>query len=334
MGNQLFVLTDDDKLHLFSLVENELLHSTSFNLTESVQQLFLQDELIWATSTSGEIFSITTNGIDRKIGSVDSEVETIIEYGETTFVRTNGNQLWISTSGQPFKLWQAETSAGNFITRSNNAIWTSFFDRIGPLLSIEGEILETENVGSTDFKLREIQNKTLTFPQSLLLGLELESGKAGDVTYTYRSSVANAQIKQQGFFWQPSVNQIGITPFTIIGTNSSGLIDSTSFTVEVKTFNAPPRFSPIRGSTVVVDDPFELTFNAIDPEDPSSTLIRYLGVDLPEGSELNERTGLFNWTPSERQVGEQTFRIVATDEQGTASSIDVTFNVVNISRGE
>ena len=57
-------------------------------------------------------------------------------------------------------------------------------------------------------------------------------------------------------------------------------------------------------------------------------------MDLPEGSTLNEKTGLFSWTPTERQLGEQTFRIVATDEQGTAASIDVTFNVVNISRGE
>ena len=102
----------------------------------------------------------------------------------------------------------------------------------------------------------------------------------------------------------------------------------------MRTFNAPPRFSPIRGSTVAINDPYEISFNAIDPENPSNGLIRYLGVDLPEGSTLNEQTGEFNWTPNERQIGDQTFRIVATDEQGTASSIEVTYNVVNISRGE
>ncbi|MGB0348012.1 MAG: Ig domain-containing protein, partial [Balneolaceae bacterium] len=70
-----------------------------------------------------------------------------------------------------------------------------------------------------------------------------------------------------------------------------------------------------------MNDPYELTFNAIDPENLSSSLIRYLGVDLPEGSTLNERTGLFSWTPTERQIGEQTFRIVATDDAGNTTTV-------------
>lgn len=335
LGNQLFVLTDDDRIHLFTMIEGELTHSKSVELSEQVHQLFLQGDRIWGTSNSGDIYSITTNGIGRKLGSVDAEVSNIIQVDANIIVRTKKNQLWVSMDGSDFKLWQAEASAGNFITKSDDATWVSIFNKISPLASSSSSgSTETTTTISGGFKLKEIAPITLTFPQPLLLGIELESGDQSDVSFTYKSSVANAKVREQGFFWQPSVNQVGITPFTIIGTNSAGEIDSTSFTVEVKTFNSPPRFSPIRGSTIAVDDPYELTFNAIDPENPSSSLIRYIGVDLPEGSMLDERTGLFSWTPTERQIGEQTFRIVATDEQGTASSIDVTFNVVNISRGE
>ena len=110
----------------------------------------------------------------------------------------------------------------------------------------------------------------------MVLGLELEYGDINDINFTFRSNASNAMIKKQGFFWQPSPNQIGIHPFTIIATNSNGKIDSINFSVDIKTFNAPPRFSPVRGSTIAVDDSYELTFNAIDPENLSSTLIRYL----------------------------------------------------------
>ena len=335
IANQLFVLTNDDRIHLFRMEEGVLSHSSSVDLRETVSRLFIQDEQIWASSTIGEIFSITTNGIGQKLGDVDGSVSSILQVENDIIVRTENQQLWISRSGNDFKLWQAEASAGNFITKSDESVWVSFFDRISSLVpSVNDAQTNVTGTLSSGFRIKNIDNQTLTFPQPLLVGIELESGDQNDVTFTYRSSVANAQIKKQGLFWQPSVNQVGITPFTIIATNSAGEIDSTSFTVDIRTFNAPPRFSPVRGSTIAVDDPYELTFNAIDPENPSSSLIRYLGVDLPTGSTLNERTGLFSWTPTERQLGEQTFRIVATDEQGTAASIDVTFTVVNLSRGE
>jgi hypothetical protein len=335
VANQLFVLTNDDRILLFKMEEGVLSHTSSINLDEPVNRLFVQEDKIWASSALGEIYSITTNGIGQRLGEVDAPVSSILQVDGDIIVRTQNQQLWISQSNDDFKLWQAETSSGNFIAKSDDAVWVSFFDRISSLTSSSNEAsLSISSTQSSGFNIKDIQNKTLTFPQPLLIGLELENGDLNDVTFTYRSSVANATIKKQGLYWQPSVNQIGVTPFTIIATNSSGAIDSTSFTVEIKTFNAPPRFSPIRGSTIAIDDPYELTFNAIDPENPSSTLIRYLGVDLPTGSTLNERTGLFSWTPTERQLGEQTFRIVATDEQGTAASIDVTFTVVNLSRGK
>lgn len=335
IANQLFVLTNDDRIHLFKMNENILSHTSSVNLSESVHQLFIQNNQIWATSVSGDIYSITTNGIGQKLGAVDAEVTNILQVNNDLMVQTENNQIWLSTNGDAFKIWQAEDSAGNYITKSEDVVWVSFFNRISSLIRSSSEASNiAQSSTSSGFQLSEIENITLTFPKPLLYGLELENGDLNDVTFTYRSSVANAQIKKQGLYWQPSVNQIGITPFTIIATNSAGAIDSTSFTVEVKTFNSPPRFSPIRKSTIAIDDKYELTFNAIDPENPSNALIRYLGVDLPEGSVLNEQTGAFSWTPTERQLGEQTFRIVATDEQGTAASIEVSFTVVNISRGE
>ena len=104
--------------------------------------------------------------------------------------------------------------------------------------------------------------------------------------------------------------------------------------VDVRAFNTPPRFSPVRVSNIAVNESFSLQIQAIDPEEPSSSLIRYLGVDLPEGASINEETGLFSWTPSPRQVGEFTFRVIASDQLGAASSQDITLTVLDISRGD
>ncbi len=82
-----------------------------------------------------------------------------------------------------------------------------------------------------------------------------------------------------------------------------------------------------------MNEEYTIEFNAIDPESPQNSLVRYIGVDMPDGASLDEKTGEFSWTPTERQVGETTFKIIATDRLGAASSIDVTLNVLDISRG-
>ena len=335
LAQQLFVLTNDNHIHVFKQLEGNLAHSSSLTLRKKIDAIFIQDSMIWGVSNSGEIFSITTNGIEKKLGNVNHKIQKIIQIDASIIVRTEKEQLWISESGAPFTLWQKEPSAGNFIAKSDDTAWVSFFNKISPLISATPTPHNKTKVSSNlDYKIKKIDAQILTFPQPLILGLELEYGNINDITFTVKSKANNAKIRKQGLIWRPTINDIGITPFTIIATNSTGKVDSTRFIVDVRTFNAPPRFSPVKGSTIAMNEPFEITFKAIDPEKTSSTLIRYLGVDLPEGSTLNERTGLFTWTPTERQLGEHTFTMVATDEQGTASSIEVTYSVINLSRGE
>jgi hypothetical protein len=336
ISNQLFVLAADQKLHVFSMGEDGLESTSSLDLSTSVSQLFLDEEQVWAASSSGEIYEVNSNGLGRQIGKVNEPVETFASWNNNLLVRTQSGKIYRSFNGGRFSLWKSETSAGNFLTKSKDALWFAAFNKLSALLEIQPETnTQAQSTGTGSFSIAQIPNQVLTYPNPLILGLELENDyPAEEVEFTYRSTASNANIKKQGFFWRPTINQVGYNSFSIIATNAQGQIDSTDFVVEVRTFNSPPRFSPVRGSTLVVDDPYELQFNAVDPENPSSTLIRYLGVDLPEGSTLDERTGRFKWTPTERQVGERTFRVVATDAQGTASSIEVTYTVIDLEQGE
>jgi hypothetical protein len=333
VSNQLFVLTGEREIHVFNLEEEQLDYFSTVELDTELNRLFLDQEQIWGSNSEGEIFEVNANGIGRNIGVINGMATDIVYWKEHVFVRNDAGLVWFANNGRRLTLWKSEPAAGNFITKSEQTVWFSQFDRFSSLKEVSNQQRSSEATPNASFELKEIPNRTLTFPNPLLLALQLkEDVSSEDVTFSYRSGVDNAVIKNQGLFWQPTVNQVGFHRFTILATNASGEIDSTSFTVDIRTFNAPPRFSPVRGSTIVVDDPFSLTFNAIDPENPSSTLIRYLGVDLPEGASLNEQTGEFAWTPTARQVGERTFRIVATDEQGAASSIEVTYTVIELTR--
>lgn len=332
--NQLFALTGNSKLDVFTSEDNSLTFSESKNISQRLSDLFIDDERLWGATERGEVFEITGNGLGRKVGSINEKVQTIKYWNDFTFVRSVSGKLWYSKSREPLISWKTDSQAGNYIAKSGENLWLVENNKVTRLAisTVDNSIAPAP---SGPFSLKEIPDQILTYPNSLLLGLEVENGhSSNDVEFSIRSRSANASIKKQGFYWQPSPAQIGVNWFTIVGTNSKGLSDSTSFTVDVRSFNTPPRFSPTRVSNIAVNEPFSLQIQAIDPEEPSSSLIRYIGVDLPEGASINEETGMFSWTPNARQVGDFTFRVIASDQLGAASSQDITLTVLDISRGD
>tara|TARA_R110000868_G_scaffold1211_7_gene9439 strand:- start:9694 stop:11112 length:1419 start_codon:yes stop_codon:yes gene_type:complete len=335
ISDQLFVLTNDSKVHVFSINEGVLELESSVTLLTQIHHLFLDEGLIWGASKAGDIFQVNANGLGKNLGNIEEFVTDVVSWRNTVFARGASGRVWISTNEQNFRIWKNDAAAGNHITKSSYTVWMNAYSNLSPLKIVQAT--EATSLNQPQFpsqlKLKPIENIILTYPKPLLMAIEFEGNyPASDVELSYRSRAGNASIRKQGLFWQPSVNQVGLNWFTIIATNTKGETDSTRFTVDVRTFNSPPRFSPVRSSSIVVNDPYQTIFNAVDPENPSNSLIRYLGVDLPEGANLNERTGAFSWTPSERQIGKITFRIIATDEQGAASSQDITLTVLDISR--
>lgn len=334
LSNQLFVLTDQARLITFRLSNGQLEHSVTISLHVPLKKLFIDGERIWGSTEAGDIYQITGSGLGRKIGQVDGLASTVFRWNDFTFVRSATGLVWVAKNREELSLWKSDHKAGNYLTKSGDNVWISEYDKLSRIRLVqsgENTSISREKVLS----IKPIPNKILTYPNPLLLALELETPfPLEEVEFSYRGKVGNATIQKQGFVWRPTPNQLGMNWFTIIATSSDGQVDSTRFTVDVRSFNTPPRFSPVRGSTIAVDEEYQLQFKAIDPEDPASTLIRYLGVDLPEGAKIDEDTGLFTWTPSIRQVGETTFKIIASDQLGAASSIEVTLNVLDIRRGE
>lgn len=332
LSKQLFVLTDAPSLLVFNFADNDMRLSQEIRLRNQVEKIFVDDEKIWGSTASGDIYEINNSGIDSRIGNVEESVSEIIFWKDQVLARNESGKIWVTDSSGRLRSWKSDKNAGNYITDSEDRLWISENNKIAEVFLNTPE--RTSSPSATgSFKIKDIPNQILTYPNPLLLSLELEGDyPADDVEFSYRSNIQSAKIRKQGFVWQPNVNQVGTHWFNIIAVNSDGQTDSTRFTVDVRSFNSPPTFSPMRTSSIAVNEPYTIQFRAVDPENPSSKLIRYIGVDLPVGADIKEQTGVFTWTPTERQIGESTFKVIATDKQGAAASMDVTINVLNISR--
>ena len=160
IANQLFVLTSDDRIHLFKMEDGELSNTSTVNLDKSVHQLFLQEDQIWASSIIGEIFSITTKGIERKLGTVNG-MQVLKSFKLKMMYWCTQRTINYGTQNQVIllRVWQNESSAGNFITQNYETTWISIFDKISPLISSES-ISESSprNQHGSDFKLKEIDD--------------------------------------------------------------------------------------------------------------------------------------------------------------------------------
>ena len=176
-----------------------------------------------------------------------------------------------------------------------------------------------------------ISDEVLPYPRPLVKILNVkENWPAEMVQYYVRSSTGNARIKSKGLYWQPSSRDIGNHIFTVVASSANGLSDSTSFSVSVKPFNMPPRFAPYRPITIAMGKPFELPISARDPDGRHPELIRYVGLDMPEGASIEEMSGMFRWTPELKQIGVHNFQIIGTDQYGAASAIELQITVEEV----
>lgn len=91
------------------------------------------------------------------------------------------------------------------------------------------------------------------------------------------------------------------------------LSDSKKFTITVAEVNSVPQLSVIGHQSV--DELSELTFaaTASDPNDSPPNVVTLSASGLPAGAAFDPATGVFSWTPGEKQAGDHTVTFTATD---------------------
>lgn len=332
--NQLFVLSSNNKLFEFKAGEKGLNLSRELSLLRGIERIFLLNQTLIGTDKDGNIYEINRNGDLSKLGAIDEEVKKIRNWNDWLIIKGASNRLWTSYQNRAPVLWKDDANAGNYFTITKNQFWLSEYNQISQIVSGQQSASTGSTVNSpalpSSINLKPIEDQVVPYPKPLLLSLDLENEvPAEQIQFAYQSDIESAKIKGNGFYWQPKADDVGQHRFKIIATASNGATDSTSFSVDVRSFNAPPRFAPLRPISIPVGESFNLPIKATDPDGMHQNLIRYLGVDLPEGATVDEQTGMFRWTPTERQIGENKFRVIATDQYGAASSVDITIRVVN-----
>jgi hypothetical protein len=329
---RVFVLIGGEELLLLDRIDAEetVELNRTVELDRSTARIFLtKDELI-GTDSDGSVFLIAADGRTQSIADVEEPVYSLRIWNDQLVVRTQSGRLWIGEFGEQPELWRNETNSGNHFTVSNGQLWVTEFDRLSPVVKIDAVSVTEFTAGADQSpEIKPMDDIIIPYPRPVILALELLSDHdVNEIEFSYRSNIENAKIRGQSFYWQPTSSQVGRQQFTIAATTSSGRSDTMNFSVDVRPFNSPPRFTPLQPVTINVDEEFTLEINAIDPDGMNPDLIRYLGVDMPDGASLNEKTGEFKWTPNIRQVGEFEFQVIATDQFGAATSRDIEIKVI------
>ncbi|MEX0686120.1 MAG: Ig domain-containing protein [Balneolales bacterium] len=332
---QLFVLTENSRMYYFEVDDDNLNLINDFNLRERVNRLYTFDDELLASNDQGEVFSIFPDGSLLKLFSVNAPVKKIQVWRDYMVILDENQRIWLQKGKESPELYREDEESNNVFTVSKNQLWMTEFEQLSRLYTVTDNYERDEKptpVGPS-LKIASIPDKVIPLPQPLLLTLGLESDHdISEIQFQYRSSISDAIISKQGLYWQPRNNDTGVHRFTVIASSNDGQVDSTSFTVNIRPFNAPPRFSPVRPITIAVDESFTLPVKANDPDGLDGDLIRYLGVDMPQGATLDENSGRFNWTPNRRQVGGHEFQIIATDQFGAAASLNISITVREINR--
>ena len=323
---QMVALGDNRELLFWNIAGDELLRADDIILDRDASRLHLLHNSIHVSDERGAIFEVRSNGQTVPFAQVGGPIDGIEPWGDVHIIRTMSGNLYAVHRDGTVDTLRTDTVAGNFFAVAQRNLWVSNYNEIA-INRLAGAQSRQQ---SGSFSIRSIENMVIPFPRPVLFPLHVSGANPGDIRFQLRSDVENAQIRGNGFFWQPGSNQIGVNRFVVTATNAAGVTDSTSFTIDVRAFNAPPRFNPIRPMSIVVGELFQLPIRAVDPDGIDRDLIRYHGVDLPDGAIISERTGMFTWTPDRRQVGNHQFQVIATDQFGAATSQQVSITVRNV----
>lgn len=337
-GSQLFALSADQ--NLYTLVDKkkdgDISVEKRFDLSRPVKKIFLVENTLYGSDDGGNIYEIDGSGNLVALGSVGEPVTKIDIWKDWLIIRGSSNRIWTSYQNTRPELWKDDPEAGNYFTVTKGNLWLSEYNQISKIKAAETVNADSAGNGATkswsgEVTLKQISQQNIPSSKPLILPIEFnEKIPANSVAITYKSpDISSAEVRGRSFYWQPSSNDTGNHRVKIIATAQSGKIDSTSFNIRVRSFNIPPRFAPIRTISIPVGEQFTLPIQATDPDGSDKDLIRFLGINLPDGASINEKTGEFSWTPTARQVGKNQFRVIATDQYGAAQSTDITIRVVD-----
>jgi hypothetical protein len=132
-------------------------------------------------------------------------------------------------------------------------------------------------------------------------------------------------------FSLPTRYWFGDRSFRVRAKDVQGLwVESNIFTVHVAFVDHAPALEPVGNLMAAFDVPFEWTFRATDPDtafDPNESLAFSLNSTLLA---LDSATGIANFTPQKRDVGQHPMTVTVADRHGASDYSNFTLTVENV----
>jgi hypothetical protein len=350
--------------------DKEPIIENRFTVEGSFQDLHWVETMGLFASGPDGLVSVSDEGSPFFWVQLDGQLSDVHAVGNRLVVRTKTGLLWAGSLEEGFQQVRSDVGGGNYIAEFNSqsndglvsrqsndglvnpGLFLAQYDRLqAATLEVEQkeQVITSEGRQALDpkdqqgdqeairdpssgtFSLHPIPSVTVPLPQSVILPISFTTSVSTQaVQLTLLSNVEAAQIRGRSFLWTPSSNDVGEHTFTVLATTTDGRVQTQEFGVNVRPFNAPPRFAPTRAMTVPAEEFFTTQFFALDPDGLDAELLDYRAQNLPQGATLDRETGVFEWTPSSEQMGLVRFQIVAKDQYGTASVQDVELNVVSV----
>ncbi|NCQ11591.1 MAG: hypothetical protein GW809_05505 [Bacteroidetes bacterium] len=329
----LALLTTNDSLFIAEQPFKEWILNYSVKTPEKSDELFYEGNQFFLSTQYGELFKFSFKDSTFSLFSRFSDpIDKLQIWNSSLVVKTDDGSVFIADSSGN-NLISSSFDAGNIFTVSKNNLWITEYSDMYRLKKRKLTSKVYQKNFTSDWKLAPIEDQIIPYPKPVLVHFSVNpSSMETELLFTVKSSFEQITQYENNMLWQPTARDIGKHLFTVMASDKFGKKDSLLFTVEIKAFNMPPKFIPIRPMSIPVNEKFELTFKAQDMDGMNKNLIRYVGLDMPQNAFINERTGEFDWTPDLQQVGKHVFRIIASDQYGTAASLDVEFSVLDIRR--
>jgi hypothetical protein len=334
-ANRIFVLGSTGTIYPFIVAAGTATQEAPVATGFNARRIFESNGSMLLTTDIGNAIQWNRTSFPVEIATIGSAVTDAHLTGAGWIVRTEDARLWkIDASAEnKVSILRDNSSAGNHLTINKGNIWVSEFGRISTLseasipLAIDGE-----DAPSNRIRISKVSDMNIPFPQPLLVSFTLEEGSSQGISWYVRHSSGAVPVRGNALMWQPKSSDTGTNTFYVTATNSLGASDSLTFNVEVRQFNSPPRLTPTRPVSIPADEEFTLQLVGIDPDGTDTDLVRYTGVNLPEGIRLDPQTGLLRWTPTDRQLGRHVLQIVTSDQFGASMSNEVILNVIRMRR--
>lgn len=333
-AEKLYALAQNRLIFVFNKTGDGITLNKTIATARPLEHIFYLHNTLMGTDREGTIYEIDAGGGLAEMGSIGEPVTEMKYWNDWLLIQGESNRLWSSYQLTEPSLWKRNGEAGNYLALSKGQLWISEYGRISRIHETNASVAEPsasagENESDGPFELQPVGDQIVPYPHAVLIPLKIRGLGSEEVRFSLQTNAENAKIRGRSFYWKPPSRNAGSHRFKIIASGPDGATSTTTFNVEVTPFNSPPRFTPMRSISIPAERPFTLPVSAIDPDGTNKNLVRYLGDNLPSGASIDAATGKFSWTPTARQVGEHAFRIIATDQYGAASSVDMTIRVID-----